>query len=109
MLATTINSQQTLAAIKQAYEQFDYVLDPHTAVAYAACAQFAPVVDAPLVCVATAHPAKFPQAVHQVIPDAPASHPTLDALSGLPSRRQVIEPTLEAVKDVIRRGVRTQG
>jgi threonine synthase len=105
MLATTINSQQTLAAIKQAYEQYNYVLDPHTAVAYAACAEFRQTVSAPLVCVATAHPAKFPEAVHKAVPDAPANHPTLDALRGLKARRQVIQPTLEAVKNVIREGV----
>ena len=105
MLATSIDAQQTLAAIKAAYEQFQYVLDPHTAVAYAAAFQFANQVRAPIICVATAHPAKFPDAVHQAVPQAPAKHPTLDALQGLESRRQVIQPTLDAVKEVIRAGV----
>ncbi|XOV83920.1 MAG: threonine synthase [bacterium] len=101
MQATAVNTEQTLAAVKHVYEQFNYVLDPHTAVGYAACEVFRQTVHAPLVCVATAHPAKFPDAVHQAAPDALARHPSLDALAGLPSNKQVIPATIEAVKQVI--------
>ena len=106
ILATSVDAQQTLAAIRQAYEDFGYVLDPHTAVAYAACMQSDLALRGPVICVATAHPAKFPEAVRQGVPDALAQHPTLDALQGLPSRRQRIAPTLDAVKALIRDGVR---
>ena len=105
MLATAINTEQTLAAVKQVYEQYGYVLDPHTAVGYAACKIFAGQVSAPLVCVATAHPAKFPEAVQQAVAEADARHPSLDALVGMPARKQVIAADIEAVKDVIRAGV----
>jgi len=106
ILATSVDAQQTLAAIRQAYEDFGYVLDPHTAVAYAACMQSDLALRGPVICVATAHPAKFPEAVRQGVPDALAQHPTLDSLQGLPSRRQRIAPTLDAVKALIRDGVR---
>ena len=106
ILATSVDDQQTLAAIRQAYEDFGYVLDPHTAVAYAACMQSDLALRGPVICVATAHPAKFPEAVRQGVPDALAQHPTLDSLQGLPSRRQRIAPTLDAVKALIRDGVR---
>ncbi len=105
MLAVSINTEQTLAAIKHAYEQHNYVLDPHSAVGYAAAGLFAQRVDTPIVCVATAHPAKFPDAVQRAVPGVHARHPTLDALSGLTPRKQVIEPTLDAVKAVIEAGV----
>ncbi len=101
MQATAVNSEQTLAAVKHVHEQFNYVLDPHTAVGYAACQVFRQSVDAPLVCVATAHPAKFPDAVKQAAANAQANHPTLDALIGLPAKKQVIPATIEAVKKVI--------
>jgi len=102
MMATTIDTEQTLAAIKRAYDEYGYVLDPHTAVGFAACSIFSAQVDAPLVCVATAHPAKFPEAVARAIPGLEVTHPTLDALRDQPVRRQVIEPEIEAVKNVIR-------
>jgi len=105
MMAVSINTEQTLAAIKHAYEQHNYVLDPHSAVGYAAAGIFAETVDTPIVCVATAHPAKFPDAVRQAVPAVNAHHPTLDALDGLEQRKQVIEPQLDAVKSVIRAGV----
>ncbi len=105
MMAVSINTEQTLAAIKHAYEQHNYVLDPHSAVGYAAAGVFARKVDSPIVCVATAHPAKFPDAVRQAIPGINVRHDTLDALAGLQQRKQVIEPTVAAVKEVIRAGV----
>ena len=105
MMAVSINTEQTLAAIKHAYEQHNYILDPHSAVGYAAAGVFAKQVDAPIVCVATAHPAKFPEAVERAIPGVSARHDSLDALAGLAQRKQVIEPTVAAVKEVIRAGV----
>jgi threonine synthase len=101
LMATAVNTEETLAAVKDVYEKYAYVLDPHTAVGYAACQRFADQIDAPLVCVATAHPAKFPAAVQQAAPAADASHPALDALVGLPAKKQVIPATIEAVKGVI--------
>ena len=92
--AQAIDNDSTLAAIKQAYDEYGYVLDPHTAVGYAAC-QSAGLHKATLI--ATAHPAKFPEAISQVLDDSP-THPTLQALAGLASRRAVIEADLEAVK-----------
>lgn len=101
LMATAVTTEQTLAAVKDVYDKYAYVLDPHTAVGYAACQSFADKIDAPLVCVATAHPAKFPAAVHQAAPSADASHPALDALVGLPANKQVIPATIDAVKAVI--------
>ena len=57
-----VNRQQTLAAMSDAKERYNYVLDPHTAVGYAAAQQLGNA-DTPLMCIATAHPAKFPDAV----------------------------------------------
>jgi threonine synthase len=105
-MAVSINTEQTLAAIKHAYEQHGYVLDPHSAVGYAAAGIFAQKVDTPIVCVATAHPAKFPDAVQQAVPGVNPRHPTLDALSGLEQRKQVINASLEAVKSVVTSGVK---
>jgi len=102
MLATRVDNAQTLAAIQQVHAACDYVLDPHTAVGFAAATRLKDRVRSPIVCVATAHPAKFPQAVEQAIAGVTVSHPTLDALAGLPQRKQVIEAQKTAVCAAIR-------
>ena len=51
------------------------VLDPHTAVGVAAARQVRQDRDVPMICLATAHPAKFPDAVEAAIgirPELPA-------------------------------------
>ncbi len=86
IVAASADEEQTLAAIRDVYEQTGYLLDPHTAVGYHACKRYL-CEDEPMVCLSTAHPAKFPDAVKAAIgTDAPAHHPLLDALRGLPVR-----------------------
>ncbi len=60
-----LDDQQTVATIRAEYEISDYLLDPHTAIGLAAGRQCRRDLDTPLVCLATAHPAKFPEAVQQ--------------------------------------------
>ena len=99
--AQSVTTEQTLAAIKQAYESYDYVLDPHSAVGYSAAMEHAQAFHSPMVCVATAHPAKFPHAVGQAVEGLEITHPSLEALHGLQERKCLIEPTIDAVKSVI--------
>ena len=94
--AVAINQQQTLAAMRDTKTRFGYVLDPHTAVGVAAAQQLCGT-DAPVLCIATAHPAKFPEAVEQATDIVP-THPSLDALSGLAQRKQSLDADLPAVK-----------
>jgi threonine synthase len=58
--SAAIGEEQTVATIRQVFERTGYILDPHTAVGVAA----ARTVGAPdAICLATAHPAKFGEAV----------------------------------------------
>ena len=93
--AVAINTEATLDAIKLAYEKFGYVLDPHSAVGYAACLHRPKGAQAISV-MATAHPAKFPEAVSQVI-DVTPRHATLEGLAVLPQRKSLIPATEAAV------------
>jgi threonine synthase len=99
ILATSIDSDTTLATIAEVYERYHYLVDPHTAVGIAAAQRLA--VPAPLVCLATAHPAKFPESVDRALGSALARHPVLDALSGRPSRRTVIPADAAAVRNYL--------
>ncbi|MCY4323767.1 MAG: threonine synthase [Gammaproteobacteria bacterium] len=75
-----ITSEAMRAAIKTVYDQHGYVLDPHSAIGVAAAHSMASELgQATPVCMATAHPAKFPETIDQVIGEWPR-HPRLDAL-----------------------------
>jgi threonine synthase len=57
----------TRAEIRRTYESTGVVLDPHSAVGVAAARAARRSSDVPMICLATAHPAKFPDAVEQAI------------------------------------------
>ncbi|MAT83522.1 MAG: threonine synthase [Gammaproteobacteria bacterium] len=97
--ATAVDVEDTLATIRRLYDAYGYVADPHTAVGIAAAERFP--TDGPVICLATAHPAKFPESVDKAVGSAVARHPRLEGLRGLESRRTEIPATLDAVKDFI--------
>lgn len=99
--ATAINTEQTLATIARVHEVHGYVLDPHTAVGVAAADLLIPSAtrERPMVCIATAHPAKFPDAILKALPGVEASHPRLDALKSLPERLVELPATDAAVRE----------
>ncbi len=104
-MATAVDMEETRAAIRRAYRDHGYLADPHTAVGLAAAARFP--VEGPVVCLATAHPAKFPDAVNEAVGGERARHPRLEALRGLPNRRQTIRADLAAVKRYVERHAST--
>ncbi len=100
-MATSVNNDETLAAIAEAHRCHGYTLDPHTAVAYTAAQKLADQLQGPTVIVATAHPAKFPEAVAQAVPGLVPRHNTLDNLAGMPQRKLKVAAEVAAVKGVI--------
>lgn len=101
IVATSVGTDETLATIRSVYEneQERYLLDPHTAVGVAAARRLGS--RAPVVCLATAHPAKFPEAIGRVLEPGLATHPRLSALATLPTRREVIDASVAKVKELI--------
>ena len=78
---------QTLASIRRVYEETGYIADPHTAVGLAA-ARDAPD---PVIVLATAHPAKFPDTIQRALGSAPEEASGLTSLYAMPVRVQSIE------------------
>jgi len=101
IIATSVDTQETLATIADVYRRENYLIDPHTAVGVAAARRLA--LEAPMVCLATAHPAKFPESVDRAVGAAVAHHPRLDALKGAATRRTVLPASVAAVKDYVAR------
>jgi threonine synthase len=72
-VSKSVNEEETITTIKEFYGTNGYLLDPHTAVGVNA-AKACRVPGVPVVCLATAHPAKFGDAVNRAIgqqPDLP--------------------------------------
>ncbi len=84
-----------LDTIGRLWQEQEYLLDPHTAVGVHVGRQTAG--DGPLLCLATAHPAKFPDAIRQATGQDLAHHPQIDALADLPTRCRTLPGTEEAV------------
>ena len=103
IVATSVGTRETLVTISEVYREQGYLLDPHSAVGVAASRRLA--LPGPTICLATAHPAKFPEAIGQVLDEKLARHPRLTALEGLPSRRVVLDASVAQVKDFIRQAV----
>jgi threonine synthase len=61
--AARIDDAQTAATIAAEFERNGMLIDPHTAVGLAAARQARADTAVPMVVLATAHPAKFPDAV----------------------------------------------
>ncbi len=100
IVACSVDTKETLATIRSTYERFAYIADPHTAVGIAAGRRLA-TNGSPLVCLATAHPAKFPESVDKAIGKPVAFHPRLDKLAGAKTRKTVLPADTQAVKAFI--------
>lgn len=66
-----LSDDETVSTIKQVFDGTGYLLDPHTAIGVAAGRARQRDSGVPMVCLATAHPAKFPDAVQQAIESGP--------------------------------------
>jgi threonine synthase len=93
------NIEQTLTTIEKIHAETGYMLDPHTAVGVAVAERFQ-CSENPTICLATAHPAKFPEAIERAIGQA-AHHLLLDALADAETRCQTIANDETAVCDYL--------
>ncbi|NLG35168.1 MAG: threonine synthase, partial [Lentisphaerae bacterium] len=83
--AGTSDSRRTLATIRHYHEKHAYLLDPHSAAGVFVAEQYNEL-DEPMICLATAHPAKFPDAIEEATGQDLPHHPSLDALANAPTR-----------------------
>jgi threonine synthase len=92
----------TLDAIAAIYKSTGELVDPHTAVAVAAAEAWAGPLDVPVVALATAHPAKFPDATWRATGLRPALPPRLADIFERPERVEVLANDLARLKSFIR-------
>ncbi|MGB9154350.1 MAG: threonine synthase [Alphaproteobacteria bacterium] len=70
-VAGRADDHETLATIAGTYKKHNYILDPHTAVGVKVAHDLAAQLPQPVICLATAHPAKFPNTVNRAIGHIP--------------------------------------
>ena len=91
MYGETIGDEETAQVIKEFYSRHEYLLDPHGAVAVAGALRQSDNVKT--VCLATAHPSKFPSVIEQVLGTIPreAKHPSIIEQESLDEHERVVD------------------
>ena len=100
----TLDDAQTEAEIRRLHRDAGYLADPHTAIGVAA-ARASRIRGIPTVAMATAHPAKFPEAMLAATGSAPALPPHLADLYEREERYRVVPNRLEPVEEAVRAAV----
>ncbi|MEI6971117.1 MAG: threonine synthase [bacterium] len=100
IVAGSGDTASTLLTIRETYERAGYLLDPHTAVgAHVAARYMAP--EAPMIVLATAHPAKFGATITDAIGKNIAHHPVIDRLTGQPTRCRLLPAKISDVRSFL--------
>jgi threonine synthase len=100
--AARVDDDGTLAEIASIHRASGIVLDPHSAIAVAAAKAKRRDPDLAMVALATAHPAKFPEAVTRALGQPPEMPERLAKVMGLPERAPALPNQLAAVEDYVR-------
>lgn len=96
--AANADDTLTLKTIQDVYKENGYILDPHSAVGVAASRKLARELPEPVISLACAHPAKFPETIERALGTRPALPPAIDALLQKPERMTAIPATMQAVE-----------
>ncbi|MEO5333084.1 MAG: threonine synthase [Magnetococcus sp. YQC-5] len=94
--ARRVSEEQTLHRIRTTWEEHAILVDPHTAVGLEAAREFPGTI-----CLATAHPAKFGEAVHQAVGHECPMPPSLEGLMTRATRCQILNPETREVRAFI--------
>ena len=95
--AGSVSDHDTLSTMRSVYEHSGMLLDPHTAVGVKVAREYAED-GIPMLTMATAHPAKFPDAVERATGERPALPPHLANLFDLPEHTSALPNDLAAVQ-----------
>lgn len=93
-----LDDAETVNIIRSEYEASDYLLDPHSAIGVAAGRHCRSNRETPMIALATAHPAKFPEAVMKAgYPHNPPLPHHMEDLFSRPERMQVLKNNMDTV------------
>ena len=107
--AVRLDDEGTKRTIREIYETTGELIDPHTAIGIHAALHARRDPRVPVIAIATAHPAKFPDAVEAATGVRPPLPARLAGLFDRAERLTVLPNDLGAVQGFIRRRVSVQG
>ena len=96
--ARSASEEECAAAIRDCFAASGYLIEPHTAAGFHAARLALQESVSPLVTLATAHPAKFPDAMQSVTGKRPALPGRLKGLMSAPERVTLLPDDLAAVE-----------
>ncbi|HXP74308.1 MAG TPA: threonine synthase [Stellaceae bacterium] len=99
--AARVDDTETLAEIGRTHRTTGELLDPHSAIAVAAARRARRDKTAPIVALASAHPAKFPDAVERATGIRPPLPPRMADLYDRPEHTHTLPNELSAVQSFI--------
>ena len=110
--AYKITDEETLDIIKRVYEDYNYLLDPHSAIGYGALLK---AIDnkqvednSIIVSLACAHPAKFPSVISKSINSSPDVPIALKKIMSSEEYFEVINPNMSEIQSFIKSNMRSQ-
>jgi threonine synthase len=103
--AARLDDGETLAEIARVQAETGYLVDPHTAVGIGAARRLRRDPDERIVCLSTAHPAKFPDAVERATGVRPPLPERLADLFDRPERYETVPADLKVIQDFVRNAV----
>jgi threonine synthase len=99
-VASAVTDSEVSETIAAFYREHDYILDPHTAVGVKAAQKFK-TVGVPMVCLATAHPAKFGETVAAAIGREPEIPESLAGIVDKPARCEIMDADRNQIRDFL--------
>ena len=100
--SASADDARTCATIAEVWREHGVLLDPHTAVGVHAAREYSRDPQAPMICLATAHPAKFADAVTAAGLPAPELPERLQRQFRRPERYRVIKSDQAALTAILR-------
>jgi threonine synthase len=97
--ANRVHEVETATTIKLVYKRTNMLLDPHTSVGFTATRVLPET--APVVTLATAHPAKFPEAVNAAVGVTPELQERLRWILTAPERCETLPADVAALRHFI--------
>ncbi len=104
IFSTSISDERTVAGVRDFWNRFQLLLEPHGAVAWQGFLDWnavEPLGDAPAVIVETANPAKFPDEVEKVVGWPPDVPPAMTAAIQLPEDYDRMDADYEKFKNYL--------
>lgn len=92
--------------IADVFDKNEYLLDPHTAIGVEAARKMRRNHDVPMVCLATAHPAKFDEAITKANLENPTLPHHMSDLFEREERFDVLQDNIETVQQYIKTNIR---